>query len=308
MIIIVNPNANFGKGLKRWRIVEKEIMARFSNAKVVFSKSISHVEEIVNQNITQETVFISSGGDGSINTLLNAIVSNCKKEEDLKKYTIGAIGLGSSNDFHKPFTNTKCINKIHCKVNPKMVIDSDIGRIDYSNQVGQRCRKYFLINASLGVTAAANHFYNHPDGTLSMLKRMSVDLAILYAAIKTIFCYKNQFGTIIVAGKKTEIVLSNIGVQIKSFFSGSFYYDTKETRNDGMFRIYLSQNMNGFELLKVLIALVNGKFSGSKTSAWSDQNFNINLKEFYSIEVDGETFKAKNMNFTLIPKAIKLCL
>ena len=46
--------------------------------------------------------------------------------------------------------------------------------------------RYFVLNASLGVVAQGNAFFNAPDQTLRALKKTSVDLAIAYAAVVSI--------------------------------------------------------------------------------------------------------------------------
>jgi diacylglycerol kinase family enzyme len=65
--------------------------------------------------------------------------------------------------------------------------------------------------------------------------------------------------------------------------------------------------MNLFELLKVLSDLTKGRFSG-KPKRFSSlvKSLKVESEEFLPLETDGEVVMAKNMEFSIIPKAIKV--
>ena len=86
--------------------------------------------DISNAILKGERKFIAAGGDGTINYLLNEILSNPSKTI-IDEIQIGAIGLGSSNDFHKPMYSSRLINGIPCKVDFTNTEERDIGCITY---------------------------------------------------------------------------------------------------------------------------------------------------------------------------------
>ncbi len=122
------------------------------------------------------TDFIIAGGDGSINYFLNHLI-NLVEPDILKQIKIGAVGIGSSNDFHKPFQSKNIVEKIPYKLNFKDAVERDVGCLLYEKD-GKALKKYFLINASLGITAEGNNFFNNPDFILRFLKKISTQSAI----------------------------------------------------------------------------------------------------------------------------------
>ena len=85
--------------------------------------------------------------------------------------------------------------------------------------------KYFLLNASMGVTAEANNLFNNPDAVLKFLKKHFTGLAILYAAFRTIFSYKNFEAKIIFDSYETySFNISNLSIIKSPNISGDLSY------------------------------------------------------------------------------------
>jgi diacylglycerol kinase family enzyme len=104
---------------------------------------------------------------------------------------IGAVGLGSSNDFHKPFHPEAFINGIAVRIDFQSAFHCDVIRIDYRDIEGRWGTRFCLINGSIGITAAANAIFNSRLRIIRMLQRASVNAAITAAALKAIFTYPN---------------------------------------------------------------------------------------------------------------------
>ena len=129
-------------------------------------------------------VVVAAGGDGTVNGVLNAILAN---DVDV---ALGAIGLGSSNDFHKPFAADRSVAGVPVRLDPAQAVRADVGKATLTDPDGAMRTRYFVLNASLGVVAQGNAFFNAPDRTLRALKKTSVDLAIAYAALVSISRFK----------------------------------------------------------------------------------------------------------------------
>ena len=76
---------------------------------------------------------IAGGGDGTVNAVLSALVTHAGAAR-LRRIKVGAVGLGSSNDFHKPFGTT--LAGIPCRLDRHRLRDHDIGRLDYEDPQG----------------------------------------------------------------------------------------------------------------------------------------------------------------------------
>ena len=73
---------------------------------------------------------------------------------------LGAIGLGSSNDFHKPFNGNNGLNgHVPLRLDYHHTTEHNIDRVDFLDEHHLWQRKYFVINCSIGIIAYANYLY-----------------------------------------------------------------------------------------------------------------------------------------------------
>ncbi|RED50143.1 diacylglycerol/lipid kinase family protein [Seonamhaeicola aphaedonensis] len=305
LVILVNLNARQGKSANKWKEICSSILDIFPEETEIVTymppcdfngmiKSLYHEKKIDG--------FVSAGGDGSLNYMLNVLL-NIEKSDSRQVY-IGGIGLGSSNDFHKPFN--KYVKNVPVKINWKICQLYDVGKITYEDINEQFHTRYFIINASMGITAEANYRFNHPKFFLKFLKRYWVDAAIFFTAVKTIFLYRNYNAELLIDDKINEtITLSNLSVIKNPNISGSFRYEQNISFNDNVLGLNYCDRMNKVELLRTLIALIKGKFStNSKRKTYKLKSLNVFIGKPMPIEADGEVFIGKNCRFSVVPNAI----
>ncbi len=254
-----------------------------------------------------KTDFVIAGGDGTINHFLNRCII-LLGPESLKQIRIGAVGVGSSNDFHKPFSNQNILKSIPFKLNFKNAVKRDVGCIKYEND-GEILKKYFLINASLGITAEGNHFFNNPDFILKVLKRISTQSAITYAVIKNIFTYKNVSVKMEVNDESFTADISNLGIIKSPFFTGSLRYQSDPLQDNGLFDVHLYESLSKANLLKLFFYLSKGKSDNSFNKKFRrTDRIKISSGKEFAVEFDGEVITAKYAEFFVIPGLIKVCI
>ena len=235
--------------------------------------------------------------------MLNHLVTICGY--DLKAFHLGAIGLGSSNDFLKPATNH--IGETAVKINTANSVLSDIGRVKYINSKDEAESRVFIVNAGIGVVAEANHFFNHGDRYLNFLKKRFVNLAILYAATKTILEYENKIVRIITHKERSCQVVANISVTKNPNISGKFRYDQQTAPDSRLLGLHTIGDVSHFELLKILWDLSKGRFSGKiRRNTTFESAFQIESDKLLLFETDGEVQRGKQFQFDVIPKAIRI--
>ncbi|UCC11279.1 MAG: acylglycerol kinase family protein, partial [candidate division WOR-3 bacterium] len=155
--VFINPCSNYGKSLRQWETIKDEVRTRMGKLETEqILNPVEIIPEISKSLKRGEDIFIAAGGDGTVNLLLNAIMQ-AGGDRDV---TIGAVGLGSSNDFHKPFGEDAFIKGVPVKIDFKNAFPRDVIRIRYRNATGHPDTRYCLINASAGLTAEANAFFN----------------------------------------------------------------------------------------------------------------------------------------------------
>jgi diacylglycerol kinase (ATP) len=302
MVIFLNTNCCGGKGLQKWnqfknQILNPEVTVLLTNEKGLIPKLKESIER-------GETQFVAAGGDGTVNYLLNSLVEIATPER-LKDITIGAIGIGSSNDFHKPFCSM--IGEIPVCVDFQKAYQRDVGVITCGSEIS-KVEKYFLINASIGITAQANHLFNNPDRFLRKLKIMNTNSAILYSAFKTLIGHQNVNVEIESGEFKLKTRVTNLGVTKSPHFSGGFSYDSKADYSDGKFNIHLTSDMNKIEALRLMRALTQNKYSRlEKVRSWQCEKILITSQNKLAVEYDGEVVMTNKVEFKVLNKLIKVC-
>ena len=174
---------------------------------------------------------------------------------------------------------------------------------------GNLFKKYFLINASIGVTAEGNNFFNNPDFILSSLKKVSTQSAITYAAIKNIFTYKNFKVTIGGNNESFTANISNLGILKSPFFTGKLRYQSDPLLDNGLFDVHFYESLSKVKLLKLFYNLSKGVSDISLNKKfWRTDRIKISSDKEFAVEFDGEVITTKSVEFSVIPRLIKVCI
>jgi len=308
MYLLLNTYAGGGSANRKWDQIKALILNKYKDVKVANLNSddtITSILKIPKQE--EENDFIIAGGDGTLNLFINNLI-DATDTCQIKKIKIGAIGIGSSNDFHKPIKSENLVNGIPIKLNFNDSQLRDIGVIKYKFGT-QILHKYFLLNASIGVTAKANDLFNNPDKILIFLKKHFTNIAIIYAAIKTIISYKNFDAKIIFDSYETySFPVSNLSIIKNPNISGDLSYPFEANYKNGLYDIYLTHAMNKLDLIKLLKSLSKKVFPRSdKTKYCKTSKIKITAEHNFLVEFDGETISTDYAEFSILKEYLNIC-
>ena len=99
----------------------------------------------------------------------------------------------------------------------------DLGIVTFSDKKKNKNNRCFMLNASLGVTAEANSYFNSEHNIIHFLKNVQVMLAIWYAAIRSIIRFRNIPAAVNMNGEAVQMYISNLAVIKQNFISGGFH-------------------------------------------------------------------------------------
>ena len=309
MNVILNKTAGGGCAERNWELVKTHIFKRYNSIKVIDSNQTVSLESAIMDSIKSEDCnFIIAGGDGTINYFTNKLIE-VLNEENIKKIKIGAVGIGSSNDFCKPYDIQNCIEKIPCKIDFNSTQAMDVGTIRYKSGV-QLLKKYFLLNASVGVTAQANNFFNNPNRILNYLKRHFKGLAILYTAIRTILKFKGcEIQLIFDSNDTYSFCVSNLAIVKNPNISGNISFPVKADYQNGLFDIFLTHSMNRIELIRLLQSLTKNVFpKNDKSKHCRTSCLKLKAADNFLIEFDGEVITTNYAEFSILNKYLNVCV
>ncbi|HYQ58765.1 MAG TPA: diacylglycerol kinase family protein, partial [Draconibacterium sp.] len=290
--VLINGFANNGSAQKKWDQIEDEVKKSLPDGTLYIhlSETENHsslMETLVNDN--QVKHFVSAGGDGSLNILINTLAQ--VTDYHLAPYSIGAIGLGSSNDFHKPVKNK--MNEIPVRINFENKKQVDLGVIEFQNN-GVTQKQLFIVNASLGFTAQGNKLFNDKSNKIiRFLKPSSTNLCILWTIAQTLMSYKNIDLEIRYDQKQISTRVTNLSIAKNPNVSGSFCYDVDPGSDSGYLGFYLAENFERQQIPKLLYALYRNRFSKTKNrkTALVHSVLTTSAKPV-TLETDGEIIEA----------------
>jgi diacylglycerol kinase (ATP) len=301
-LVLLNPGCNYGTGRRRWDKVSAGLRERIGEFDLAEFGPGDSVKDLVARGLDSGARFlVAAGGDGTVNLILNALFDIGRAGE----VTLGAVGLGSSNDFHKPFRGEDYVGGCPVRVSPEHARPVDVIRIE--RPAGAR---YCLLNASIGVTAEANDFFNSRSRLIRALQRVSVDAAVNAAALRTMFRFRNIPLRIRVDDtEEVELDVSNMGVIKRPNFAGSLRYDTPIEPDDGRLGVNVAHGLSFFGRIAAFAAVTRGKFSGRPgTRAGYGTRVSVSSPRDFAVEFDGEVTRTDRAVFTAVPKGIRVCL
>ncbi|NOS91223.1 MAG: diacylglycerol kinase family lipid kinase [Cyclobacteriaceae bacterium] len=279
MKIFVILNGVSRKKEKFYRDILPPLQTKFdcSVAETRYSgHAIQLAREATHQNFE---CIISCGGDGTLNQVLNGMLSD--GFENLPKLAI--LPLGSGNDFAGSCSLQLERQQLISLLEKNNPIATDVGKIICNDLSGTPIKKYFLNVASVGMGPAT------VERMEKLPRWMGSDLRYLAAILHTFFTHRPTHLSIKTeswnwAGKARVWAMAN-----GQSFGNRIYIAPQSTPNDGIFDTFLASDV---PLLKFLIYLqqLKGKknINDSKIQYNQGRYFEMTASQNLAIEADGE--------------------
>lgn len=307
-IVLLNARANNGGGLRRWESVRAALeSSRLGVGSRIVLDPGDLARALRNGSAGGDALVVAAGGDGTVNLVMNEIMS--LDAERRRRVILGAVGLGSSNDFHKPHDRARVFDgSVPIRLDAARSFLHNVGEVEFEDGKGGTERRYFVLNCSLGIIAQANAFFNRGDRLLDGLKRRFVPGAIYYAALKTILAAPDVPAEIAVAGETLAAAITNLSVVINPHFSGNLRYDLAVDGRSGTFGVALCEGMGIPRRLRTLASLANGRFRGLPgTKTWLAADVRVSTALPTAFEMDGEVFPARSLRIRLLRETVRVC-
>lgn len=305
MTVFLNPYCDCGRGFAKWRTIEKQVKQESGQFDTVLFSPEPGTSQVEASVKLSESHLVVAGGDGTVNLVLNAVMQ-LPENRDI---TLGAVGLGSSNDFHKPVREHSTIEGIPTRIDFANTVLQDLIRVRFMDRHDNWKTRYGILNASIGITTEGNAYFSSGNKMLSVLRAISVNASILASAIVAIFRYRDLPVLLTVDHtEQYEVHLSNLGILKNPHFTGSLCYDTPIAPDDGKLGINLCYELGFTERVRMLMALANRHFRDlPKTCCWLAEHCSVDSDHNFALEIDGEVVQAGGANFTVLPKKVRCC-
>jgi diacylglycerol kinase family enzyme len=306
-VVLLNPAAGGGRAGRRWRSVEPEVRRRLGACVLVATEGPPLEQELRELIRRGSRDFVAAGGDGTVNLLLETLIA-AADESVLPCLRLGAVGLGSSNDFHKAIAREPRVRGVPLRLDRTGARLHDVGRLHFEDEGRDRVR-HWINNASIGTTAEANWLFNHPTAVIRLLKRISPWRGIVYTALREIVGYRSRPMLLSLdGGPGLEARVKNLGIVKNPHFSGDLCYDSPYEPDSGTFHVHLLEQVSAPRLAWTVWGLLRTRFSGRKgTQTWLARRVEVTAREPFVVEFDGETIVTREAAFDLLPRLIQVC-
>ena len=261
---IVNPTSKTGLGEKYWLRVQKILDERKIEYKVIFSKRVGHVEEIV-RKLTIETKkdkihMVILGGDGTVNEAIQGIA-------DFEKAVISYIPTGSSNDLARDMGISR---------NPEEALEAilraekenfmDMGLLHYDEAFlnGEEIKvpdRRFMVGCGIGFDAAVCEESMHSKFKNALNKIKLGKLTYLGIALKQLIQSEMIDGRIILDDAK-EIPIKRMFfsvAMVHHYEGGGFKFCPDAKDDDGLLDFCVASDASKLKVLRILPTAYDGK-------------------------------------------------
>ncbi len=300
-MVIVNPKAGSGSGLKDWPVISNQMNHSGLDFTCVFTEHKYHAVELTVKAINDGyRKIVAIGGDGTINEVVNGFF--IQQQVPPADISLAVIPAGTGNDWMRMFGIPKTYSDAVQSLVSEHTILQDVGLITYYETKIQH-RRYMANAAGMGFDAMVNRRFNR----LKDEGRWSKWLYIK-STLKELLRYRSKHFKVIIDGQvfyDNDVFSATVGVG--KYNGGGMIPMPNAVIDDGLFDITVIKRVNVFSVLRHFRKLYNGKlYNYSKVLSAQCQHITVETRPESPIEIDGEAMGYSPFTFELVPKSIKV--
>lgn len=302
--VFLNPSANRGRADTAWSMVEAELRLAKRGYKLWRSHDRNEMKGHVRTALLEGAGnLVAAGGDGTLQTVLDAYMeTSCDTE-----VAIGSIGIGTSNDFHKPLETAPTMAGFPVRISEERMIDHDLHELAADLPNGETVKRYFLQSSHLGVIPTANHRLTTSGGFFTWLYRHHYQLALGLTAAYTVYKYEGFEADVRCGSESWSGTFSGMSLLKRPNVAGNFVFKTKRQPTDGKLDFALLKKVTPMRLLELTRGFTERGFDGHEEVTFRDaQEVEAKFREPQPVDFDGELLLVTAARWRVIPDAVAL--
>jgi YegS/Rv2252/BmrU family lipid kinase len=299
-LILVNPNAGVGKGIKDWESISSLLSENNFEYEAVFTEKKLHAIELVQEKIAEGfRRIIVVGGDGTMNEAVNGIFN--QDVVPTTEITLGMISVGTGNDWVKTFNIPLDYSEAIKIIKEEQTLLQDAGIVKFYNEAIQKIR-YFVNMAGLGFDAMVASKTNADKES-----GKSNPLLYLKNLVSTLFSYKSSNTRVKVDNHVVNDKIFSIGIGIGQYNGGGMQQTPNAIPDDGLLDVTLIKHMSKLRVIASIRRLYNGTIGQhSRVETFVGKNIYVESKIPILLEADGESLGHSPFEFSIVPRSVKV--
>lgn len=281
--VIVNPSAGGGKAQTHIHEIELLLTNQSIDFEIDVTARPGDAIKIATEAILHGfRKFIVAGGDGTLNEVANAILS--QRVVDSKEIILSQLPLGTGNDWRRTYgipSNLKaCIQLIKTG---KTALQ-DVGLITFQN-AGVEKQQYYINVAGCGFDAHVT-----ADANKKKLEGKSGMMTYIGSLISSLSTYKDPEVSIEIDGKRHSAKMFTVLAGICKYAGNAMKLVPHAVPDNGMLEIVWVTSMRRMKIVMNIARLFSGSFVRlNEVHLDSCRNLKITSTSPVLLQVDGES-------------------
>lgn len=296
---VVNPAAGNGRGMVSAEIIKNYIAKNNLNADVFLTLNPGDaIEHVANLSGTEYCKVIAVGGDGTVNEVVNGILSG------KGGISLNVLPVGSGNDMVRMIGVPKKLNEaLDFATSGKHNLTMDAAKVKYLLDDGTEKTRYFINSLGVGFDAQVAFIKSIRPG-------MTGIKAYIIALLDALKSYKAVHARFMLDDEveyTDELLLLTIGNGVTS--GGGFFLNPDAIIDDGTLNLTTINYVSKLKILRKLpLALINKIKNVPEAKFYTCSKLEIKLNEPYYVHVDGEVLSHRviSMEIEILKSAIKI--
>ena len=299
--VIVNPVAGNGRGLDDFPHISNQLRERRILYEPVFTEHRFHATELTVTAVKAGyRRIIVVGGDGTLHEVVNGLFIQQEVRPD--EVLLAVVAVGTGNDWVRTFGISDRYAEAVRAIAEEYSFLQDVGVVSYE-EAHYRQNRYIVNVAGVGFDAFVVRRLTHlrQKGRTSRWRQVR-------AAVHAFFRYKSTGVKVWVDDRLVyNNLLLSVAIGICKYNAGGWQQLPEAVADDGMLDLSLIRPVHFWHILFRLRYLFNGgiyrirhilKERGSRIRIESSPEI--------SVEVDGELLGETPLEFSVVPKAIRI--
>ncbi len=304
--VFLNPQANRATAAAAWPRLAEALHAAGRAFKLWTTETAADVPARVAEAIGQgATCLVAAGGDGTLQLVLDALMAAQEQGLAPGAVHLGAIGLGTSNDFHKPIGEAPQVAGFPCRLQVDTARRRDVIRLEATLPTGSVVVRHLLQASHAGTIPAANHRLTRQKSLANWLYRYWYTAALMLASAQEAFTYPGFPAEVEAGPHRWEGEFTGMSLLKQRFVAGSFAFLTPRTPYDGLLDLALCRKVPAMRLIGLIDAFEKQGLRGHPEVHCAEvTEVTARFGRVLPIDFDGELIDVTAARWRVLPAAV----